>query len=178
MKRKRKLTVVLMMLMLLLVPATAALAGGWAVITLDALPGQIRAGETLRLGFTVRQHGVRPLNDVTPMLSAVNRDTGETVTATAEQVGAIGHFEVAVRFPDAGVWEWQIAAPPFPQQSRFEPLTVLSAAPAGETEVPPPAVGNVRATLRWSGVVILGLAALLALLRPWREEVTVPGSTV
>lgn len=178
MKGKRTLIVVLMFLVTLALPATIALAGGWVVITLDSLPGQIRAGEMVRLGFSVRQHGVRPLNDVAPTLSAVNQDTGERVTIAAAQVGETGHFELAMRFPEAGVWEWQIAAPPFPQEVQFEPLTVL---PATGVEDGTPFVrsSTARLALRWSGAGLVGLAALLALLGlRRREEVTVPGSSV
>jgi len=42
---------------LILGPSAPALAGGWAVVTLDTLPAAPRAGQTLSLGFMVRQHG-------------------------------------------------------------------------------------------------------------------------
>ncbi|HEY4668072.1 MAG TPA: hypothetical protein VIH26_12290, partial [Anaerolineales bacterium] len=47
-----------------LVPAAAA--GGWAIATLDQLPGEVHAGETVSLGFMVRQHGKTPTNEVDP----------------------------------------------------------------------------------------------------------------
>ncbi len=43
------------------VSASTASAGGWAVTTLDTLPRQFNAGETYRIGYTVRQHGETPL---------------------------------------------------------------------------------------------------------------------
>lgn len=166
MRRKSKLAGILIIVILLLLLVQPALAGGWVVITLDGLPGPIHAGETVNLGFMVRQHGERPLNDVSPRLSAVNRESGETITVDAEQVGETGHFQVAVVFPSAGAWDWQLSAPPFPQQVEFEPLTVLPAA-SGETTTPSLSAStlasNVRAAMRWSGAGLLGLAGLLAL---------------
>src|SRR5215216_2076328 len=46
----------------LLALAAPALAGGWAVLTLDALPREVRAGAAIQLGFMVRQHGKTPTN--------------------------------------------------------------------------------------------------------------------
>ncbi|MDO9174350.1 MAG: hypothetical protein Q7V62_06055, partial [Actinomycetota bacterium] len=40
--------------------ATAG-AGGWAVTTLDAMPTP-RPGEPVDVGFTIRQHGVTPID--------------------------------------------------------------------------------------------------------------------
>ena len=168
--KKRLITATIILLALLLV--VPAFAGSWVVITLDALPGEVRAGETVHIGFMVRQHGVRPTDDVSPALSATNRDTDETITAEAKQSGTTGHFEVAVLFPAEGVWEWQIAAPPFFQQTQLEPLTVLPAA-ATEAGAPPVTVGSARSFLRWSGAGLLVLAAVLILLgqRPRPEAV-------
>src|SRR5438552_12328434 len=42
--------------------AVPALAGGWAVLTLDSLPREVRAGTSIQLGFVVRQHGKTPTN--------------------------------------------------------------------------------------------------------------------
>src|SRR3712207_2253271 len=86
----------------MLVLTAPALAGGWAVVTLDALPEEPRAGETLRLGFMVRQHGVRPADFVEPFLAATNKETGETLRVDARQEGATGHYVVEVTFPREG----------------------------------------------------------------------------
>ena len=159
--KKRVITATIILLALLL--AVPAFAGGWVVITLDALPGEVRAGETVHIGFMVRQHGVRPTDDVSPALSATNRDTGETITAEAEQSGTTGHYKVTVLFPAEGVWEWQIAAPPFTQQTQLEPITVLPPA-AAETGASSATAGSARSFLRWSGAGLLVLAAVLILL--------------
>ncbi len=166
-------------LLALLLLARPAAAGSWVVVTLDELPGPVRAGDTLRVGFIVRQHGVRPINSVSPVLTAVNPETGETITAEAEQVGATGHFEATVVLPEAGAWAWQITVPPFPRESRFEPLTVLPAAPAGDGPLSFVAAGagEARAAMRWAGALLLAAAAVLTLISRRRREAVAARST-
>ena len=149
-----------------------AQAGGWAVVTLDALPVEPRAGQTLHLGFMVRQHGVTPIDtafDVEPMrprLSATNTKNGTSIEVDARKEGPRGHFVVDVTFPGAGTWEWQIRPDPFPP-TQLGHLTILPAA-AISTQ-PDPAVGTglepsfPRATLRWVGALMLLVAGGLAL---------------
>lgn len=92
----------------LLLLATPTLAGGWAVITLDELPGEIVAGKPLEIGFTVRQHGVTPLDGLTPTVSA--HHSGANVTEGAKAQGEIGHYVAVLTFPQAGEWQWSIQA--------------------------------------------------------------------
>jgi len=106
-------------LLVVLLGGASVVAGGWAGIALDAPPEPPVAGETLRIGFTVLQHGHNPVSEiygqqVRPHLSATNRETGETVRVEARQQGAVGHFLVDVTLPSAGTWEWEITPDPFP----------------------------------------------------------------
>ena len=163
-------------LVALALPALAApaLAGGWAVVTLDRLPADVRAGETLHLGFMVRQHGRTPINNVTPYLRATRPGTSEVMRVDAKQEGQVGHFVLDVTFPSAGAWEWQIVPEPF-EGTAFAPLTVLPAAgPAQPSPASPePSAapqeagasifGLDPAALRWGGVALLLVAAGLAL---------------
>jgi hypothetical protein len=137
----------------LLALATPALAGGWALITLDTLPREVRAGESFQLGFTVLQHGKTPTSKnlngdpLKPVLTAFKQGgaastspkAGESIRAEARQEGPTGHFVVDLTLPSDGVWEWQIALPTFYVQDSpggsnaaiMAPLTVLPpAAPA------------------------------------------------
>ncbi len=126
--------------------AAPALAGGWAVVTLDSLPKEVRAGEVLHLGFMVRQHGRTPTNKdldgkpLKPVLTAhkqgaaatgavdrtlvmvvapvsVHAKGEETIRVEARPEGAVGHFVVDVAFPSDGVWQWQIEVPTYYIQS-------------------------------------------------------------
>ncbi len=166
--------------------AAPALAGGWAVVTLDSLPQDVRAGQSFTVGFSIRQHGVdlvstdwegRPLK---PVLFATLGGAKEGLSFPARQSGAAGHFVADVTLPEAGEWAWSISAPPFLIQDTgsgtgavsFEPLVVQpAAAPAQPAPASAPAVapaapaqpagwldGN-RAALRWLGAALLALAA-------------------
>jgi hypothetical protein len=142
--------------LLFLVPA--ARAGGWAVVTLDELPGQVRQGESLLLGFTVRQHSRTPTNAVKPYLEARNLDDGKVVQIEARQEGPVGHFVLELSFPSAGSWEWSIIPAPF-AGTPLPPLTVLPAVvqPAEATGVraAAPQFGLARSIMRWAGLALL-----------------------
>lgn len=108
-------------------------AGGWATVTLDAVPDAPTAGTALTLGFTVRQHGVTPIDKdpfeggpLKPVLSAHNQSTDETLTAAARKDGPVGHFVVDVTFTSAGAWDIEITPPPF-AGTQLAPLTILPA---------------------------------------------------
>lgn len=173
---KRRVILLIGMLMLLL-PAASALAGGWVVISLDALPGKIHAGESLQVSFMVRQHGRTPIHSVEPMLTATNAETGQRIQVKAEPAKEVGRFLATVDFPSAGVWEWSISAEPFPQTATFAPLTVLSAQETGLTgSTGQPALDS-QAILRWSGLTLLVTGMIVfAFARRRVRKVAVPAS--
>ena len=109
-----------------------ALAGGYAVVRLDEPPGDVLVATPWRFGFMVLQHDVTPNSDVTPVVRALHKETGEEVTATGRQEGAVGHFVAEVTFPRAGEWKWSIDPEPFAETS-FETLLVVDEAGAAAT---------------------------------------------
>ncbi|MCB0231441.1 MAG: hypothetical protein KDH90_20370, partial [Anaerolineae bacterium] len=84
----------LLAVMLMALAAPLALAGGWATVTLDQLPRQPRAGETLALSFTIRQHGLHEIDLDTTVnkvfVFASNPATGETLRFDARKDGNTG----------------------------------------------------------------------------------------
>jgi hypothetical protein len=155
---RRSIFGLIVALVALLALATPALAGGWALVTLDALPHDVRAGTSFQLGFTVLQHGKTPTNKdlngdpLKPVLTAFKQGGAAStspkadgsIRAEARQEGPTGHFVVDLTFPSDGVWEWQIALPTFYVQDSpsgsnaaiMAPLTVLPpAAPAAKPAV-------------------------------------------
>jgi len=148
-----------------LVPAAAA--GGWAIATLDQLPGEVQAGESVSLGFMVRQHGKTPTNEVDPYVLAYNPESSESVRAYAVQEGEVGHFVVEIVFPAAGTWEWSIVPAPF-EGTQLEPLSVLPATLTQPAASPEQTVAlgasDLRGWLRWSGIALLLGAGALAVL--------------
>jgi hypothetical protein len=138
---RRSFFAIVVVIVMLLALAAPALAGGWAVLTLDSLPREVRAGQSFQLGFMVRQHGETPTNKdlngkpLKPVLTAHKQAAAsirsggalllvaapapaaakgeETIRVEARQEGAVGHFVADVTFPSGGVWEWQIALPTY-----------------------------------------------------------------
>lgn len=154
MNRKMVGVAVLLGLMtaLSLVPAWG---GGWAVVTLDALPSDPKAREPFAIGFTVRQHGRTPLGGLEPSIQATHSQTGDRVTASAEEEGRLGHYTATLTLPSAGDWSWGIDA--FGALSAM-PSLVVGAGLAGRTEPAAPPTVVVGA----SGIAaLLGLTLLL-----------------
>jgi hypothetical protein len=137
---RRSIFVCMAVVVAMLALAAPALAGGWAVVTLDTLPRDVRAGQSYQIGFVVRQHGKTPTNSdlngkpLKPVLSG-HKSAGtssvgsgmlmvagpastvskgeETIRVEARQEGAVGHYVADVTFPSDGVWEWQIEVPTY-----------------------------------------------------------------
>lgn len=90
-------------------------AGGWAVSTLDEVPVPI-AGEPIDVGFTIRQHGITPVD--------MTEDVGITITlvgGTAQYFpaagdGTVGHYVARVEFPSVGQYQWSIRQGWFAEQ--------------------------------------------------------------
>jgi hypothetical protein len=117
-------------LALLTVLASPALAGGWAVATLDSSPAAFLAGETYPIGFTIRQHGVEPVRAEQyggqVAVQIRQGETGSPVVFPARSDGPVGHYVADVTFPRGGGWSWEILQGPFAPQ----PLGVLTVQPA------------------------------------------------
>ncbi len=139
---RRSIVAFTVVVIAMLALAAPALAGGWAVVTLDSLPKETRAGQSFQLGFVVRQHGKTPTNQdlngkpLKPVLTAHKQGTAtssrgngtlvlvaahasvpakgeDTIRVEARQEGAIGHYVVDVIFPSDGMWAWQIEVPTY-----------------------------------------------------------------
>ena len=188
---RRSIFAFVLVVLAMLALAAPALAGGWALVTLDSLPREVRAGESFQLGFMVLQHGKTPTNKdlngnpLTPTLTASKQgDAAATFRAEARQQEPTGHFVVDLTFPSDGSWAWQIALPTFYVQDSpsgqnaavFAPLTVLPAAPApapaaqpGAVPAPAAATAPAPEATTWLGLSPAalrwaGLAALLVAL--------------
>ena len=86
----------------LLLPTLMAHAGGWAVITVDDLPDYVEAAKPVTLSFTVRQHGVTPLDQLTPSIRATSGRL--TANGTVRSADGAGHYTASLTFPSAGDW--------------------------------------------------------------------------
>lgn len=124
---------------LLLAFGTPAAAGGWAVTTLDQVPPDLQAGDTYAVGYTIRQHGVTPV-DVKKMggtteIQITSPDGATTLRYPGVPEGAVGHYVAKVTFPSNGTWTWTVTQGPFaPQPLGF--VTVGAAAMASAAPAP------------------------------------------
>lgn len=117
----RRLTPLLALCALLLF-ATPALAGNWAVVTVEDLPDGIEAGALTTITFSVRRHGSELLGGLKPTVSALHPDSGRKVSMPATALEREGFYEAAFTLDTEGVWEWQINA--FNDDHPMPPLTV------------------------------------------------------
>ncbi len=127
---KRKIFAIVLTLLLAMVFTIPALAGGWAIITLDELPGQVQANQPLEIGFMVRQHGVTPMSNQTPLIKAHLANSTESVIVEASEEGKVGHYVATLTFPKTGEWRWSIeafgGAQPMPELMVVEAVPVVT----------------------------------------------------
>jgi hypothetical protein len=132
--------------------ATPAFAGGWAVTTLDQLPPEFHAGQTYDIGYTIRQHGVTPVNvesalgsGGTTEIQILGPDGHVSLSFRGLQTGPTGHYVASVRFPTEGKWNWQVTQGPFaPQQ--LSTVDVLAAGGAASAQPAAPAGAPAQAS--------------------------------
>src|SRR3990170_2011323 len=115
-----------------------AWGGGWAVVTLDSLPGDPGAGEPYEIGFTVRQHGVTLLAGLQPKptIQAIHAETNRQVLAEAVDSGSVGHYVVTLTLPDTGTWNWGING-----FGELQPMPVLQVLEGSGAPAAPPRAG-------------------------------------
>jgi hypothetical protein len=83
----------------LAVPAGAG-AGGWATVGFAPLPDDVGPGDTWKPEITILQHGVTPLDGLSPTVTIAGAETSEVFMAVA--TGEPGKYVANVVFPSAG----------------------------------------------------------------------------
>ena len=129
----RRTCAVLLTLVLSLSAISSAVAGGWAVVTIDAPLTNVEVGQNISVGFMVLRHGETPLDGGAPVLTAIQADTGTMVTATGVAEGKSGHYVATIAFSEPGRWKLHVEPKPFPSQTSLPTVTVLA---TGETSAP------------------------------------------
>lgn len=178
---------IILILLLVLGVTVPAMAGGWAVITIDSLPAEVKAGENVHLEFMVRQHGETPVHTVDflddapvePFLLARNEQTGETIRVTAQRAEEVGRFTIDFVLPSEGSWQWEITPFPLEGTVEMEPLLVIganvadleavaSSAEANAPQLSPSAAGTssvtARSVLQWTAMALLLASAVIGFL--------------
>ena len=94
---------------LLFISTGAALAGGWAIITLNEFPDYAVAGKPLNLTFSVRQHGVTLLPGLQPKIQAT-MTSGLQAKAAVKPTSNRGEYTTSLTLPQPGEWTITIAS--------------------------------------------------------------------
>lgn len=138
-----------------------ALAGGWAASTLDQPGPTPVAGTPVDVGFTVRQHGVTPLDMDGVAIEVGSKGTTGAVRFPARRDGTPGHYVASVTFPAAGSASWRVVQGAFPAQE-LPAVRVTAAPPAAATTG-----GGPGAPWAWvvAGIALAGAAAVAATRR-------------
>jgi hypothetical protein len=166
---RRSIRALAIALGLLTALASPALAGGWAVATLDAAPAVFRAGQSHTIGFTIRQHGLTPVRAEQLGGEVAIRvrpaEGGPAIVFPARPEGLLGHYAADVRFPRAGGWSWEIVQGPFGPQSLGALTVEPAAAPTAAAAAPARAVAVAPAPGRPTPSIdlVLPIAALFGL---------------
>lgn len=149
-------------LMLLAMSATAW-AGGWATTTLDSTPGELEAGTTYEIGYTILQHGRHPVSVDHTEIRLHGPWKGEVHVFAGAPDGPEGHYVAEVTVPDTGAYRWEVT-------QGFFPTHDLGTLVVGEARVPESGalLGVLQVTMPFAtlmGAAYLGFQ-LLALRRP------------
>lgn len=150
--------------------ATPAGAGGWAVTSLDELPA-VSAGEPVDVGFTIRQHGVRPVEPEGQVGIEVRDASGARELFEARPEGATGHYVTTVRVARSGTSRWSVHQGWFGRRdlgpievgSRTRPVAAGEPGEGTETTGGPIGAGLLEARIV-SGVVGAAFAVLAVVL--------------
>lgn len=132
-----------------------ASAGGWAVSTLDEVPVPI-AGEPIDVGFTIRAHGVQPIDLTENVGITITRTGGSAQYFPAAGDGTVGHYVARVEFPSAGRYQWSIRQGWFAEQDLGQ---IIVGAPTKIVNT-----GDSPGPLRYialGGAMLFGLVALI-----------------
>lgn len=158
--RKFTVPMLVFVLLLALILAVPALAGGWAVVTLDSLPGPLTSGQPLAVGFTIRQHGQTPWVYDGVRVEATHIESGQMFAAQARAEGPAGHYVAELNLPVAGAWRWGVVSGLYPDIQPMPDLTVTEggAAPAAS------GLAQTSSPLRFPLPAVLSTLAGLAIL--------------
>lgn len=140
--------------------APSALAGGWAVVTLDSLPSEVLLKQPIKIGFVVRQHGLTPWVCDCVQVRGYH-STGELIETPAK-MDEPGHYTAALVFTKTGVWHWDIGSGLYPD---WQPMPDLEVVDPAEVES---AFANAQANkslAHYSGLDANSLAVLEHILR-------------
>jgi len=104
---RRTLTALTTSILVLGTTATAW-AGGWAMTSLDSTPGDMVAGETYEIGYTILRHGRHPVAVDRTEVRVHGPAKADTHVFDGVADGPAGHYVAEVTFPRGGTFQWEV----------------------------------------------------------------------
>ncbi len=102
---RNRIVAIVVLAALALLPLQFSQAGGWASVEIVEGPEVLESGEPMTFQLAVKQHGITPVDSDPLVITAVNDETGETITATAVKAPGEGNYTIELTFPSDGTWE-------------------------------------------------------------------------
>jgi hypothetical protein len=160
-------------LLLAALMAGTALAGG-VVITLDQDLSGVTPDKPFDVNFTIRSMHDKSYQDgFTPIITAVNAETGAELTFDAVAGEGPGQYRATLTLP-AGTWNWTIRPDGYYPDSLMATMTPIEVSAASAAVAAPAASPVINLTWLWVALPLAGLALLAVAWarRPRRISVT------
>ena len=133
----------------------AAVAGGWATVSLSSTPDGLGPGQPWVVEMEILQHGRTPLDGVEPSIVLTNGATGKTEYVAAKPTGRPGIYEARAVFPEAGRWTYAV-------DDGFSRVHDYPAVTIGGGAASAPAAAGADDGFPWSALLVSLLAGLAA----------------
>jgi hypothetical protein len=124
---KRLVSLLVVSALLFVAVASVASAGGWAVVTLDALPVGVVVDQPVKVGMMIRQHGRTAWICADCVKVRGFHQTGDTFVVNAQMDGK-GHYTANLNFNKAGKWQWAVASGLMPEWQTMPDIEVANSA--------------------------------------------------
>jgi hypothetical protein len=121
---KRGIPLVILCALLFAGLASVVSAGGWAVVTLDAVPTNVVVEQPIQVGMTIRQHGQTPWVFDNVRVRGYH-STGETFVVRVS-MDERGHYTANLNFNKAGKWQWAVASGLMPEWQTMPDIEVAN----------------------------------------------------
>lgn len=123
---KRGIALLIVSAVLFTALVSVASAGGWAVVTLDAMPTNVVVDQPVQVAMTIRQHGQTPLVHDNVRVRGYH-STGEKFELRAE-MDKRGHYTANLNFNKAGKWQWAVSSGLMPEWQTMPDIEVANSA--------------------------------------------------
>lgn len=121
---KRLMILITLSALAFVAAVSVASAGGWAVVTLDAMPTGVVVDTPVTIGMVVRQHGITPMNHGNIVIRGFQQ-TGDKFEVRAKNDGD-GHYSADLTFNKPGTWQWQVSSGLYPEWQAMPDIQVAN----------------------------------------------------